>query len=57
MSCPSHLPQHDLDTGGGYHEDPMTRRLQGPGQNHLSAPVSLWPHFYEELDFLSSVCL
>lgn len=33
MSCPSHLPQHDLDTGGGYREDLMTQRLQGPGQN------------------------
>ncbi|KAI4539402.1 hypothetical protein MG293_010794 [Ovis ammon polii] len=30
---------------------------KGPGQNHLSTAVSLWPHFYEELDFLSSVFL
>ncbi|KAG5205450.1 hypothetical protein JEQ12_018700 [Ovis aries] len=39
--------------------DPTTLSAEdkGPGQNHLSTPVSLWLHFYEELDFLSSVFL
>ncbi|KAI4567281.1 hypothetical protein MJG53_008861 [Ovis ammon polii x Ovis aries] len=39
--------------------DPTTLSAEdkGPGQNHLSTAVSLWPHFYEELDFLSSVFL
>ena len=31
--------------------------LQGSGQNHFPAPLSLWSHFSEELDFISGVFL